>query len=144
MNIRLAIVAVALPAALVACGGSSSSAVVDTRDSGAVTHQLTDNDDGSTVDAHVGDSLTVTLHNTYWQFQSPPGQVLQQRGQPAPSPGGSACPDIPGTGCGTVVADYLVSASGTVTLAAHRESCGEAMRCTGSNGGWSVTVRATR
>lgn len=145
MRIRLALLAVMLPAALAACSGSGGSAVVGVRGTGtAVTHQLTEHDDGSTVDARVGDSVTVTLHSTYWQFRPPAGGVLQQKREPVPSPGGSACPTVPGSGCGTVVADYVVSASGTVTLTAHRESCGEAMRCAGSNGAWSVTVRATR
>src|SRR5436305_10411033 len=104
MKLRLAVLAVALPAALVACSGSSSTAVVDTRDSGGVAHQLTDTDNGSTVDVQVGDTVTVTLHSTYWQLQAPRGQVLRQRSEPVTSPGGSGCPTIAGTGCGTVVA----------------------------------------
>lgn len=143
-SIAVLCVAVVSQGLLVGCNGSGSSAAVRTRDGGAVQHQLTDKDNGATVAVHVGDGVTVTLHSTYWQLGSPEGdgQVLVQRTPPSPTASPSPCP-VAGAGCGTVVADYLVGAAGTVRLTAHRDSCGEALRCTAGQGDWSVKVVAT-
>jgi hypothetical protein len=51
---------------------------------------------------------------------------------------------VPGTGCGTIRADYRVAEAGSTQLSAARTVCGEAMRCTGRNGRWAVTVVASR
>jgi len=47
---------------------------------------------------------------------------------------------VPGGGCGTVTARYSAISGGTAQVAAHRDSCGEAMRCQGTNGDWRITV----
>jgi hypothetical protein len=44
-------------------------------------------------------------------------------------------------GCGTVRRDFHAVRLGTATLIATRSSCGEAMRCTGDQGRFTVTVR---
>jgi len=99
---------------------------------------LDEHANGTTVDAQLGDTIVVTLHSTYWTFETP-ARVLQSIStQPSPS----HC-TVMGSGCGTVTATFNAAHVGTVTLHAHRSSCGEAMRCTGKNADWSATVRVS-
>jgi len=99
---------------------------------------------GHVVTVAKGAHLVVTLHNTYWTIAPLTGRTVltqlgaqQTRGQ---LPGAThAC--VPGQGCGTVTMNYVANTAGLVRLTAHRTTCGEAMRCTGSQGSWSVSVR---
>src|SRR4051794_3383189 len=124
-------------------GGSSGGATLGTGADHATVHRLTDASNGSTVQVRVGDTVTVALHSTYWQLTNPGGGELISTASPTVSPGGKGCPTIPGTGCGTVSAGYRVASTGRTTLTASRQTCGEALRCTGSRGRWSVTVVAS-
>ena len=128
----------AVAALLTACGGSGS--VASTSVHQPTTVSVNDTSNGTTVDARVGDTVAVTLHSTYWSLGPPTGGALVQESGPSPSPGGTGCPHIPGTGCGTVTATYRADAQGTSTLTAHRTSCGEALRCSGRQGEWTVQV----
>jgi hypothetical protein len=47
---------------------------------------------------------------------------------------------VPGQGCGTVTAVFAAIAPGSARLTASRISCGEALRCTGSDGVYVLTV----
>jgi hypothetical protein len=137
--------AVASLALLTGCGGTSSGR--DTQrvgSAGGSDHRLTDRSNGTTLHARVGDTITVVLHSTYWQLADPGGGELVAATAPSAAPGGDGCPTIPGTGCGTLTAAYRVASTGSTHIDAERESCGEAMRCTGDQGRWSVTVVATR
>ena len=131
-------------ALLVAAGcGGGSNATLEPRGH-PTTHTVVDADNGATVHARVGDLILVTLHSTYWQFAEPNGSVLVPVNPAVAQPGDASCsPSIPGSGCGTVRAGYRVARSGTARIVAGRASCGEAMRCTGQQGRWSVTVVAT-
>jgi hypothetical protein len=132
---------------LAGCGGGSKTsgdATLGTGGGHPAAHRLTDASNGSTLHARVGDTISVLLHSTYWQLTDPRDGELAPTASPVASPGGKGCPTIPGTGCGTMSAGYRVATAGTTTLAATRQSCGEAMRCTGSQGRWSVKVVATR
>ena len=128
-----------------ACGSSGSRAAAPGGDSvgggspGQV--QLDEKANGTTVHVHFGDTVVVTLHSTYWSFL-PTGQslALQLFAPVATAPAGNC---RPGVGCGTVTATYNVGHVGTTVLRAHRDSCGEALRCIGTQGDWSVTVVAT-
>jgi hypothetical protein len=120
------------------CAGGSSgggAAVSSSR----TTRQVDEKANGSTVDVQLGDTVVVVLHSTYWSF-AVPHSALQPLGEPQPSP--SHC-TVAGSGCGTVTARYNATHVGQTTLQAHRDSCGEARRCTGSEGEWSVTVRVS-
>lgn len=98
---------------------------------------------GTTVALHVGDQLTVVLHSTYWQINTPDPRAAglvaagPQRTRPA------QCGHIPGTGCGTATRGFRADRRGVATLSAHRDSCGEALRCTGTQGDWKITVSIT-
>jgi hypothetical protein len=140
---RMGLVPVLLATVVAAagCGGSSAPSQVHTAP--ARTVHVSEKQNGATVHAHVGDTVVVTLHNTYWTLASVHGGVLAPLAAGGPSPGGSGCPHIPGTGCGVVMRGYHVQQAGSATLAAHRTSCGEALRCTAKTGSWRVTVVAS-
>lgn len=137
MSVARPVLALAASGLLLAgCANGSSS------DRSAATaptpHQLDEHDNGKTVDAQLGDTIIVVLHSTYWSFDTP-ARVLQPLStQPSPS----HCAVV-GSGCGTVTATFNAAHVGTVTLHAHRDSCGEAIRCTGTNGDWSATVHVS-
>lgn len=124
-------------------GGSSGGATLQP---GAepTTHQVSDADGGATVQARVGDDIVVTLHSTYWQLSKPAGGVLVAVGSPETQAGGPSCSTLPGSGCGTIRADYHVAQAGSTRIQAGRDTCGEAMRCTGNQSAWSVSVAASR
>src|SRR5438309_1019796 len=121
---------------LAACANGSAG---DRSAATAPTPRLLDEHaNGTTVDAQLGETIVVTLHSTYWTFDTP-SRVLQPLStQPSPS----HCAVV-GSGCGTVTATFNAAQVGTVTLHAHRDSCGEALRCTGTDADWSATVRVS-
>jgi hypothetical protein len=93
---------------------------------------------GAALSVHTGEQVVVTLSSTYWAIAgSTNPAVLRSAGGPVirPSPG---C--IPGMGCGTVTAAFTAVGAGSAVLTASRTTCGEALRCTGTAGVFSVTV----
>jgi hypothetical protein len=106
------------------------------------TVQLTFADSGKTITVHVGSTLHVALNSTYWTFQpvtAPQLLKLDATAMVPPSPG-TCAHQVPGSGCGTQTADYTALATGQTSVAATRVNCGEAMRCTGSNGHFEVQI----
>lgn len=100
---------------------------------------LADADTGRSVTVRRGGTVTVVLHSTYWTFAAPSnGSVVQAQGAPVVVADRQGC--VPGGGCGTVTAKYAAVGDGQATLSAHRDSCGEAMRCQGTAGDWRVTI----
>ena len=130
-------------ALLTGCGGGSGGGDSERVGASGSDHRVTDRSNGTTVHARVGDTITVVLHSTYWQLADPQGGELVVTATPSAAPGGGRCTTIPGTGCGTLTATYRVAAAGSTHLDGGRQSCGEALRCTGAQGRWSVTVVAT-
>lgn len=108
---------------------------------GQATVTATDADNGHRVNLAVGDRLVVVLASTYWHFTAldTTGILADQGpGVVAASAPGHGC--VPGAGCGTVTIRYVAVAAGQVTVAADRTVCGEAMRCTGTNGTYRLHV----
>jgi hypothetical protein len=135
--------------AFAACGsggGGSMGSPATTPTSVAVSGKPLAVDDaanGTTVTLPRGARLTVTLHSTYWQLAAPAdAHVLAVSSAPAARPDPS-CRSIPGTGCGTLTAVYTAAGTGTTMLTAHRDSCGEALRCTPAQSDWSVRIRVS-
>lgn len=93
--------------------------------------------DGSTVHVSVGSDVDVTLHSTYWRFQpvSPSGVLRGSIPDYRPIHEGP-----PGLGRGTVSETFVATATGTATITATRNACGEALRCTGDAGRYRLTV----
>src|SRR4051794_21762564 len=118
---------------LTACSSSS-----DSRSHAHVV--LDENDNGHTVHVTPGDVVELQLHNTYWQVAPSSGGelVVASHKVTGESPSSRRC--VPGQGCGTVTVDFRAARSGAASLNAHRTSCGEARRCTGAQGTFSVQV----
>jgi hypothetical protein len=133
--VRRGLAALCLAVVATACTSGSSGVGAGVSSSPA-THRLDEHANGSTVRVHPGDTVVVTLHSTYWTF-AVPSDVLQPLGAPRPSP--SHCPVV-GGGCGTVTSAYTAGHVGRTSLRAHRDSCGEARRCSAAESDWSVTV----
>jgi predicted secreted protein len=123
-------------------GGCSSGRVsVSTSTSSASAPVTVDEQsNGTTVSLQPGQTLTVTLHSTYWQLALPSGVDLIRVETPPTARTSAGCGSIPGTGCGTVTATYLAHGRGESVVSAHRDSCGEALRCVGSQGDWRIVV----
>jgi len=131
----LAVAALCFSTAALASGASAA---------GASKVTIGESSNGHVVTIARGTHLVVTLHNTYWTIAPLTGRTVlaqvgsqQTRGQLS----GATHACVPGQGCGTVTMNYVANAAGLVRLSAHRTTCGEAMRCTGSQGSWSVSVR---
>jgi hypothetical protein len=105
----------------------------------ARTVQVGDQSNGQTVTLRPGDHLTVVLHSTYWQFNAPSDTgVVAADGDPVYAGQPNCGP--PGSGCGTATAHYTAGHDGTAVVSAHRETCGEALRCAPDQSRWSVKV----
>jgi hypothetical protein len=116
---------------------SSSVDPVASAPAGAV--QLSEADRGRTVPVRVGDEVTVVLHQTYWSMAPPsPSGPVRQTAATAVAPQLHGC--VPGGGCGTVTTSYVAAAPGSVTIAAHRQTCGEAKACAPDQRDWQVVV----
>jgi hypothetical protein len=97
-----------------------------------------------TVTLATGQRLELDLHNLYWNVQgSQASELLSQDGPTqtrTPAPGG--CP--PGVGCGLLRSTFTARQAGATTVTASRTTCGEALRCTGDQGTYRLTVIITR
>jgi hypothetical protein len=144
---RTAALAAAATAALVAaCGAPAvvtptvAPQATAAASSPPASREVSDGDRGTTVTLRTGGALRVVLHSTYWEIDpaSDPA-VLRSDGEQtyAPDPPGRC---VPGGGCGTVTRGFHAVQPGRAVVTAHRTSCGEALRCTGDAGTWSVTV----
>lgn len=138
-------------AALAGCGGSSTPADVgspstSSTSTGAGTGRpphppllrLDARSDRTTVDVFVGQGIEVVLDGVQWSI-APPSPGASLRTVTAPSAVASRCTPV-GSGCGTTSERLTAVAAGTSVLTAHRDSCGEALACTGRRGDWQVTV----
>jgi hypothetical protein len=139
-----AIIAVAL--ALTACSGAvattRSATPRATRSAAPGSTVTVDETASGAVSLRVGQQLIIDLHSTYWMVQgssNPP--VLTMDGAVVVSPSPDGC--VPGQGCGTVTADFHAIAPGDAVVNASRTSCGEALRCTGGQGTFRLTVHVT-
>jgi len=138
---------------LSACG--SQAAGTASAPSAPAPITVHDSDNGKTINAFVGQKITVELGgptvagSTYWQFAPVAAGVLTSQGdQVVAVPSSSAQPsggliNPPGMGMGTVSLTVQVETAGTGTITAHRDSCGEAMMCSPGNADYTLTINAT-
>ena len=135
-------IAAAICATAAACGGPSSGDPGPSQSPHTAVLTASDAQNGRTVTLHVGDSLDITLHSTYWRFAgSSNAAVVAPEASPTVSPSASGC--VAGQGCGTVTASFDALAVGTAVIDASRTTCGEALLCTGSAGSYRLTVEVT-
>jgi predicted secreted protein len=102
------------------------------------------------ISVKVGSHLSLTLHSMYWQLSAlkvgssvtTKGTVYQRAIIPGPSaPAGCR---IAGMGCGIQIWNFTATKVGTTAITATRTTCGEAMRCIGTNGRYTVHVKVIR
>jgi len=118
---------------------STSPSSISASSTGSLSIGLSEADDGRTVTAQVGDTITVVLHHTTWVLApGPASAVLAADGATVVAPQLQGC--VPGQGCGTITARYQVTGTGQAHLTAHRDSCGEARTCAPGEGDWAVEV----
>ena len=104
--------------------------------------QAGENQNGTSITLHTGQTLMVTLGSTYWTIQgSSDSLVLAPVGKSVTSP--QSCSAPPGSGCGTVSQAFRAARPGKAQVTASRVSCGEAMRCVGPAGQYQLTVQVT-
>jgi hypothetical protein len=139
----LAVGAATFAVALVAaCGALEIPAAGSPSPTSGQLVVASDSDSGRTFNLHPGDRLELKLSSTYWMVKgSSNQQVLRPEGAAVVSPQPSGC--VPGGGCGTVEVIFDVVGTGSADVTASRNSCGEAMGCTGNQGSYRVTVMAT-
>ena len=98
-----------------------------------------DRSNGKTIHIAVGDKVALILGSSYWNFRgSSAPAVLRQVGRATLVRSAQSCP--PGVGCQPKRALYEALAPGKAVITAHRLSCGEVLRCTGSRGHFRLTV----
>jgi hypothetical protein len=94
---------------------------------------------GTTMHARVGDRVELTLSSDYWTVEgSSAPAVLRQNGATVQLPRQPHCP--PGVGCAPLRTGFTALAPGTAMITATRTTCGEALRCVGSQGRFALTV----
>jgi len=142
MRTTRAVAVVACLLAVAGCGATNSAGSNAGDQAKNGTLNIDEKANGTTVHVHLGDTIIVTLHNTYWSFL-PTGSLALQPFSPVATAAATNCGQPVGSGCGTVIATYNVGHVGTGKLRAHRETCGEALRCVGKDADWSVTVVAS-
>jgi predicted secreted protein len=114
------------------------------------TTTLSEKNASKTIAVKLGARVELTLHSMYWGLAVPAkSSSLTSKGAPIlkpifPSATAPAGCKIAGSGCGTQTWEFVATKVGTTHLVASRTTCGEAMKCTGANGRFTVTVKVSR
>jgi hypothetical protein len=140
MRPRAASIAVALLLTGTACANGATRPTTSAPSAGPIV-RAAELQNNKTITLREGRRLELILHSTYWQIQAGSNRaVLRRLGKPHVRPTRDC---VAGGGCGTVTALYLAAAPGTAEIAATRNSCGEALGCTGTSGRYTLHVRVT-
>lgn len=124
------------------------SALLGIGSSFAITSfSLSEKNSNQTINVKMGSPVSLSLHSMYWILTSVKvGASLEQKGAPIQKPtmSGPNTPagcGVPGTGCGVQTWKFSAIKVGVTHLIATRSSCGEALRCTTTDGTFKVTVK---
>jgi hypothetical protein len=102
-----------------------------------------DGSNGRTVHVKPGDRIELVLGSDYWVIRaSSAPAVLRQDGPSRTLAPVRSCP--PGVGCRPLRTLFAALSPGTAVITAHRRTCGEALRCVGSQGRFRLTVVVRR
>jgi hypothetical protein len=118
--------------------GCAKARPVPAAGSPAGTVRIGQSENGRALNVAAGSRVVVVLDNTYWKFGVADRSMLVPIGKPAYQPNLTGC--VPGGGCGTVTAVFRAAGHGRSVLTASRTTCGEALRCTGTNGSFRVVL----
>ena len=107
---------------------------------------LTESNKNRLVKVRIGESFSIQLHSTYWNFDSIKGKSIKAIGttnvEPImPGPNAPTGCQVAGMGCGTVSLKFKAINKGISTVNASRTSCGEALRCTPAQSSYVVTIK---
>jgi hypothetical protein len=132
----LLVAAVAMAALAAGCAGAQHAARGPRVPAVFAEH---DRSNGKTIRIGVGDRVELILGSTYWKIRGSSAPAVLRQDGPAKLLGSpNSCP--PGVGCGSVRTLFAALSPGTAVITAHRDSCGEALRCIGSRGRFRLTV----
>ena len=101
---------------------------------------VTEADNGHTVTVQAGSTVTLVLANTYWQVQGSSDAAVLALASGPDTAAASMGTCVPGAGCGTVTTVFRALAAGRASITAARQTCGEAIQCTGTAGAFEVTI----
>lgn len=124
----------------VALFSACSLIFISSASAGSIT-SVSEQQNGKIINVRLGATLNISLHSTYWYFDSAKNvqQIKESTVTPTlPGPSAPAGCQHPGTGCGTVKWFYKATKKGIATFTAMRTSCGEALSCTPANSKFSV------
>jgi hypothetical protein len=102
---------------------------------------VSEQQNGKIINVRLGATLNISLHSTYWYFDSAKNvqQIKESTVTPIlPGPSAPTGCQHPGTGCGIVKWFYKATKKGIASFTAVRTSCGEALSCTPANSKFSV------
>ena len=99
-------------------------------------------DNGTTVHVKVGGEVILEDFSSLWGVPASSSEaVLSDASAKDGRPGCASAMKPPGQGCHVPQILYKAAAAGTATIKAHRDQCGEAMRCVPPNSSdFAITV----
>jgi hypothetical protein len=138
---RRAAPAVAVAMLLVTgCARINQSSTPYTGPNAIPTVQVRSAERGATLHTAVGHDVHVVLEGQGWSFDAAPADLVAVA-VPSASSGIEACRGAAQTAsCGTTSITYRAERVGTVVLSAARTMCGDARRCTGDEGAFSIRM----
>ena len=140
VNAGLPFAALAALCMVLAVGCASSANGGQPKGTGAMV-VVTDDSNGKTVNASVGQTVELILSSNYWTVSgSSAPNVVRQDGATTPLPRPTNCPKIPGLGCVPVRTFFKAVTPGTASITASRTACGEAKPCATDQENFKVTV----
>ncbi len=111
---------------------------------------ISESNANQTITVKSGSTVSLSLHSMYWNLGTVKSTAsLKEKGDVVQKPimpgaGAPAGCGVPGSGCGVQTWKFSAVKIGITHLVASRTSCGEAMRCTGTNGSFKVTVKVVK
>lgn len=101
---------------------------------------VNEQNNGKNVQVHVGQTVQIQLHSLYWQLAPVTGTALALKGTATLPPAPGQAMPMPGSGGGTIEVTYVAASAGSATISAHRDTCGEALRCQPDQSDFKVTI----
>lgn len=102
----------------------------------------------ATIEIKLKDHLSLTLNSTYWELNPAPASKVKVSSPVIKVilPNQTTRPECQhmGSGCGSKTWDLTFRSAGNYSVIATRNSCGEAMSCTGANGIYKLKVKVIR
>ena len=102
---------------------------------------VTDAENHRVISIKANTQVTITLDSTFWLDATATNLKTVKAKSQKVIPFGPTAPQgcqHPGTGCGTSIWVFKATTKGKASFTVSRDSCGEAMQCTGSNGSYLV------